>query len=51
MPTNIYVHVKKMVTNKAGSTGSVVAFYSSTYQKTYKTQYGATFDTWFYTSG
>ena len=51
MPTNIYVHGKKMVTNKAGSTGSVVAFYSSPYQKTYQTQYGATINTWFYTSG
>ena len=50
MPTNLYVHGKKMVTNKAGSTGSVVAFYSSTYQKTYQTQYDATIDTWFYTS-
>ena len=51
MPTNIYVHGKKMVTNKAGgSTGSVVAFYNSSYQKTYKTQYGTTIDTWFYTS-
>ena len=49
MPTNLYVHGKKMVTNKAGSTGSVVAFYSSTYQKTYQTQYGATINTWFYT--
>ena len=50
MPTNIYVHGKKMITNKAGSTGSVVAFYGPTYQKTYQTQYGATIDTWFYTS-
>ena len=50
MPTNIYVHGKNMVTNKAGSTGSVVAFYGATYQKTYQTQYGATIDTWFYTS-
>lgn len=50
MPTNIYVHGKNMVTNKAGSTGSVVAFYGPTYQKTYQTQYGATIDTWFYTS-
>ena len=50
MPTNLYVHGKKMVTNKAGSTGSVVAFYSSTYQKTYQTQYDATINTWFYTS-
>ena len=50
MPTNIYVHGKKMVTNKKGSTGSVVAFYGPTYQKTYQTQYGATIDTWFYTS-
>lgn len=50
MPTNIYIHGKKMVTNEAGgSTGSVVAFYNSSYQKTYKTQYGATFNTWFYT--
>ena len=49
MPTNLYVHGKKMVTNKAGSTGSVVAFYSSTYQKTYQTQYDATINTWFYT--
>lgn len=51
MPTNLYVHSKKMVTNKAGNTGSVVAFYNSTYQNTYKTQYGATINTWFYTSG
>lgn len=50
MPTNIYVHGKKMVTNKAGSTGSIVAFYNSTFQKTYQTKYGATIDTWFYTS-
>lgn len=50
MPTNIYVHGKNMVTNKTGSTGSVVAFYGPTYQKTYQTQYGATIDTWFYTS-
>lgn len=50
MPTNIYVHGKKMVTNKKGSTGSVVAFYGPTYQKTYQTQYGATINTWFYTS-
>lgn len=50
MPTNIYVHGKNMVTNKAGSTGSVVAFYGPTYQKIYQTQYGATIDTWFYTS-
>lgn len=50
MPTNIYVHGKNMVTNKAGSTGSVVAFYGPTYQKTYQTQYGATIKTWFYTS-
>lgn len=50
MPTNIYVHGKKMVTNKAGSTGSVVAFYGATYQKTYQTQYSATITTWFYTS-
>lgn len=50
MPTNIYVHGKNMVTNKAGSTGSVVAFYGPTYQKTYQTQYGATINTWFYTS-
>ena len=50
MPTNIYVHGKKMVTNKKGSTGSVVAFYSLTYLNTYKTKYGATIDTWFYTS-
>ena len=49
MPTNIYVHGKKMVTNKAGSTGSIVAFYNSTFQKTYQTKYGATIDTWFYT--
>ena len=52
MPTNIYVHGKKMVTNgKKGSTGSVVAFYSSTHQKNYKTNkdFGATIDTWFYT--
>lgn len=50
MPTNIYVHGKKMVTNKKGSTGSVVAFYSLTYLNTYKTKYGATINTWFYTS-
>ena len=50
MPTNIYVHGKNMVTNKAGSTGSVVAFYGPTFQQTYKTQYGATINTWFYTS-
>lgn len=50
MPTNIYVHGKNMVTNKAGSTGSVVAFYGPTYQKTYQTQYDATINTWFYTS-
>lgn len=50
MPTNIYVHGKNMVTNKTGSTGSVVAFYGPTYQKTYQTQYGATINTWFYTS-
>ena len=50
MPTNIYVHGKNMVTNKAGSTGSVVAFYGPTFQQTYKTQYGATIKTWFYTS-
>ena len=53
MPTNIYVHGKKMVTNgKKGSTGSVVAFYSSTHQKNYKTNkdFGATINTWFYTS-
>ena len=50
MPTNIYVHGKKMVTNKKGSTGSVVAFYGPTYQKTYQTQYGETINTWFYTS-
>ena len=50
MPTNIYVHGKKMVTNKKGSTGSVVAFYSLTYLNTYKTKYAATIDTWFYTS-
>lgn len=52
LPTNIYVHGKKMVTNEAGgSTGSVVAFYNSTYQKTYKTLEGATasINTWFYT--
>lgn len=52
MPTNIYVHGKKMVTNgKKGSTGSVVAFYSSTHQKNYKTNkdFGATINTWFYT--
>lgn len=36
MPTNIYVHGKNMVTNKTGSTGSVVAFYGPTYQKTYR---------------
>lgn len=49
MPTNLYVHGKKMVTNKAGCTGSVVAFYRPTYQKTYQTQYGETINTWFYT--
>lgn len=50
MPTNLYVHGKKMFTNKAGCTGSVVAFYRLTYLNTYKTKYGATIDTWFYTS-
>lgn len=52
LPTNIYVHGKKMITNKAGNTGSIVAFYNSSYQKTYKTLEGATasIDTWFYTS-
>lgn len=52
MPTNIYVHGKKMITNgKKGSTGSVVAFYSPTHQKNYKTNkdFGATINTWFYT--
>ena len=51
LPTNIYVHGKKMITNKAGNTGSIVAFYNSSYQKTYKTLEGATasIDTWFYT--
>lgn len=49
MPTNLYVHGKKMVTNKAGCTGSVVAFYRSTHQKTYQTLYGETINTWFYT--
>ena len=50
MPTNIYVHGKKMVTNgKKGSTGSVVAFYNSSYRGTYMTAHGATTDTWFYT--
>lgn len=49
MPTNLYVHGKKMFTNKAGCTGSVVAFYRPTYQKTYQTQYGETINTWFYT--
>lgn len=52
LPTNIYVHGKKMITNKTGNTGSIVAFYNSSYQKTYKTLEGATasIDTWFYTS-
>lgn len=51
MPTNIYVHDKKMITNgKKGSTGSVVAFYSLTHRNTYKTKYDATINTWFYTS-
>ena len=51
MPTNIYVHGKKMITNgKKGSTGSVVAFYSLTHRNTYKTKYDATINTWFYTS-
>lgn len=53
MPTNIYVHGKKMVTNgKKGSTGSVVAFYGPTNQKNYKTNkdFGDTINTWFYTS-
>lgn len=51
MPTNIYVHGKMVTNGKKGSTGSVVAFYDPSFQKTYKTQYGATIDTWFYTSG
>lgn len=52
LPTNIYVHGKKMITNKAGSAGSIVAFYNSTYQQTYKTlkDATATINTWFYTS-
>ena len=51
MPTNIYVHGKKMVTNgKKGSTGSVVAFYDTGRRDNYKTKYGATINTWFYTS-
>ena len=50
MPTNIYVHGKKMVTNgKKGSTGSVVAFYDTGKRDNYKTKYGATINTWFYT--
>ena len=53
LPTNIYIHGKKMVTNgKKGSTGSVVAFYDSSYQQTYMKlkDANATIDTWFYTS-
>lgn len=50
MPTNIYVHGKKMVTNgKKGITGSVVAFYDTGKRDNYKTKYGATINTWFYT--
>lgn len=50
MPTNIYVHGKKMITNgKKGSAGNIVAFYNSSYRGTYMTAYGATTDTWFYT--
>ena len=48
-PTNIYVHGKKMITNKAGSAGNIVAFYDSGYRGTYVTNHGATIDTWFYT--
>ena len=48
-PTNIYVHGKKMITNKAGSAGNIVAFYNSSYRGTYMTAHGATTDTWFYT--
>ena len=52
LPTNIYVHGNKMITNKACSTGSIVAFYNSTYQQTYKklNDATATINTWFYTS-
>ena len=53
LPTNIYIHGKKMVTNgKKGSTGSVVAFYDSSYQQTYMKlkDATATINTWFYTS-
>lgn len=48
-PTNIYVHGKKMITNKAGSAGNIVAFYDSGYRGTYVTNHGATINTWFYT--
>ena len=34
-PTNIYVHGKKMITNKAGSAGNIVAFYDSGFRGTY----------------
>lgn len=52
MPSNIYVHGKKMVTSASAkcTRGSVVAFYDSNFQKDYKSQYGATINTWFYTS-
>ena len=49
-PTNIYVHGKKMITNKAGSAGNIVAFYDSGFRGTYVTDFGATINTWFYTS-
>ena len=48
-PTNIYVHGKKMITNKAGSAGNIVAFYNSGFRGTYVTEHGATINTWFYT--
>lgn len=48
-PTNIYVHGKKMITNKAGSAGNIVAFYDSGFRGTYVTDFGATINTWFYT--
>ena len=48
-PTNIYVHGKEMITNKAGSAGNIVAFYNSGFRGTYVTEHGATINTWFYT--
>ena len=54
LPTNIYVHGKKMVTSTSTkcSTGSIVAFYDKSFQTGYKKLEGATatIDTWFYTS-